>query len=757
MVATDVAARGLDVKTIGLVIQADAPRNIDSYTHRIGRTGRAGASGEAVTLLDSNTGFGIASGLVDLLTDAGQTACIPSWLLGMAHIANARTLDEEMKIQAGTMASNDDDNDTSSVTSITNEVFTGQDFRRTAIEGSYGRRDTSYRSFEEDAYVSITNSNIGAYDSIGSSSSKLNTLIQIDEASEQNNGTMDDFLSSTISFQVENDDSGGSDSNLERTIIDEDSSEDAIDVATNSFMRQPASQQLRQAIAEVNGLEIIDDVPDKSILEFLSKKDKRGNQKLRLEYLGMFPFDLVSPYLMSSSSRSHKDEKELNRMPRVLMVAEKPSIAKALADALSVHRSPRQRRGISKALPVYEFVSDSFLPVNDNNDGNPTKSLITVTSVVGHIFSLSFDTENNQTQTRDPQDHFHLPVVKKEESTSSKLRVIDHLRALAGESDHLVLWLDCDSEGENIAHEVIAITRQAIINNNNNNANEKIIHRARFSAISPEALRNAFISLEDPDPALSKSVDCRQELDLRIGVALTRLLTWRCVGVARKLLGPATRVISYGPCQTPALSFCMDRAREIEQFKPEKYWKVHIKTNLPSGITKDLRWKVSENNYVVDTRNKRRRHRGKQFIESTENCASYNQSSAEEIIKYASRRESYLEITSVKKFRETINPPIGLNTVALLEAGSKTMGMSPKQVMNVAEKLYSGGFISYPRTETTRYDPNGFFDARSILRHHTKHEEWGRSAAYLLRTKYATSGRPPLRGKDVGDHPPVRF
>jgi len=312
------------------------------------------------------------------------------------------------------MASNDDDNDTSSVASITNEVFTGQDFRRTAIEGSYGRRDTSYRSFEEDAYVSISNSNIGAYDdSIGISSSKLITLIQIDEASEQNNGTMDDFPSSTISFQVENDDSGGSDSNLERTIIDEDSSEDAIDVATNSFMRQPASQQLRQAIAEVNGLEIIDDVPDKSILEFLSNKDNRGNQKLRLEYLGMFPFDLVSPYLMSSSSRSHKDEKELNCMPRVLMVAEKPSIAKALADALSVHRSLRQRRGISKALPVYEFVSDSFLPVNDNNDGNPTKSLITVTSVVGHIFSLSFDTENNQTQTRDPQDHFHLPVVKK--------------------------------------------------------------------------------------------------------------------------------------------------------------------------------------------------------------------------------------------------------------------------------------------------------------------------------------------------------
>ena len=80
------------------------------------------------------------------------------------------------------------------------------------------------------------------------------------------------------------------------------------------------------------------------------------------------------------------------------------------------------------------------------------------------------------------------------------------------------------------------------------------------------------------------------------------------------------------------------------------------------------------------------------------------------------------------------------------------MGMSPKQVMNVAEKLYSAGFISYPCIETTRYDPNGF-DARTMLRDHSNHPEWGRSASYLLRTK--KSGKPPLRGKDAGDHPPI--
>ncbi|MBO3724957.1 DEAD/DEAH box helicase [Actinomyces bowdenii] len=51
LVATDVAARGLDVDRIGLVVNFDVPREAEAYVHRIGRTGRAGRSGEAVTFL----------------------------------------------------------------------------------------------------------------------------------------------------------------------------------------------------------------------------------------------------------------------------------------------------------------------------------------------------------------------------------------------------------------------------------------------------------------------------------------------------------------------------------------------------------------------------------------------------------------------------------------------------------------------------------------------------------------------------------
>jgi ATP-dependent RNA helicase RhlE len=52
LVATDVAARGIDVDGISLVVNFDLPSAAEAYVHRIGRTGRAGASGRAVSFCD---------------------------------------------------------------------------------------------------------------------------------------------------------------------------------------------------------------------------------------------------------------------------------------------------------------------------------------------------------------------------------------------------------------------------------------------------------------------------------------------------------------------------------------------------------------------------------------------------------------------------------------------------------------------------------------------------------------------------------
>ena len=54
MIATDVASRGLDVKDISVVINYDMPNSIEDYVHRIGRTGRGGDKGTAISLVSAD-------------------------------------------------------------------------------------------------------------------------------------------------------------------------------------------------------------------------------------------------------------------------------------------------------------------------------------------------------------------------------------------------------------------------------------------------------------------------------------------------------------------------------------------------------------------------------------------------------------------------------------------------------------------------------------------------------------------------------
>lgn len=77
MVATAVAARGLDIPNVTLVVNYDLPTDIDDYVHRIGRTGRAGNTGKAVTFFNENN-RNVARGLAELLKEANQT--VPEFL-----------------------------------------------------------------------------------------------------------------------------------------------------------------------------------------------------------------------------------------------------------------------------------------------------------------------------------------------------------------------------------------------------------------------------------------------------------------------------------------------------------------------------------------------------------------------------------------------------------------------------------------------------------------------------------------------------
>merc|ERR1719342_94457 len=78
LVATAVAARGLDIPGVAHVINYDMPDDVDEYVHRIGRTGRLGNLGKATSFYDAEGDADVAGPLVKILAAAGTA--IPDWL-----------------------------------------------------------------------------------------------------------------------------------------------------------------------------------------------------------------------------------------------------------------------------------------------------------------------------------------------------------------------------------------------------------------------------------------------------------------------------------------------------------------------------------------------------------------------------------------------------------------------------------------------------------------------------------------------------
>jgi len=378
---------------------------------------------------------------------------------------------------------------------------------------------------------------------------------------------------------------------------------------------------------------------------------------------------------------------------RVLNVAEKNSVAREICNQL----------GGQAVRPIQGRNQSQFIASFDYSFARGGLAKMTVTAVRGHLMALDFPRELNSWNAVDPSALFTAPVVQSVQHAD----LARTLARLARESDWLILWLDCDREGEAIAFEVLEVCLKA---------NRTLrVFRARFSALTFAQLSHAIENLVEPNRNQAEAVLARSEMDLRIGAAFTRFLTLRFRHTAND-----KQIISFGGCQTVTLGFVVSRWLLRERFIPEHFWYLDLTSRFFSGnlILKWNRHRLFDQDSVCALHSLCGTHTGK-------------------VVKFSQEVKS--------KWR-----PLPLNTLEMTKIASTKLRIPSHQVMSLAESLYARGLISYPRTETDSFSPS--INLRQLVALQSGHSEWGSFAQRLLDGAFTA----PRRGKrDDQAHPPI--
>ncbi|KAL5713704.1 DNA topoisomerase [Ranunculus cassubicifolius] len=136
--------------------------------------------------------------------------------------------------------------------------------------------------------------------------------------------------------------------------------------------------------------------------------------------------------------------------------------------------------------------------------------------------------------------------------------------------------------------------------------------------------------------------------------------------------------VRYGPCQTPTLGFCVQRHLQITSFKPEKFWSLHPFLQK-TGYELQLDW---DRNKLFDVKVTTMFH--KLVVE-----------------------DGVLRVVDISVKEESKKRPAGLNTVNLLKVASSALGFGPQVAMQLAERLYTQGFIRFSTLPLINYErPN---------------------------------------------------
>jgi DNA topoisomerase-1 len=277
---------------------------------------------------------------------------------------------------------------------------------------------------------------------------------------------------------------------------------------------------------------------------------------------------------------------------------------------------------------------------------------------------------------------------------ASKKAQITKLKSLLKDADELYLATDEDREGEAIAWHLLEELKPKVP-----------VRRMVFHEITPHAIAEAVEHPRDIDDELVEAQEARRILDRLYGYEVSPVL-WKKI----------MQGTSAGRVQSVAIRLVVDRERERMAFRSAQYWDVQAQFDAGEGKTPRI---FPARLVTIDGA---RVAQGRDFdprgLLKSEDCVHLDEAGAGALAAALDGRDFTVAGVDAKPYRRSPYAPF--RTTTLQQEASRKLGYGAARTMQVAQRLYENGFITYMRTDSITLSEAAITTARSQV-----HELYG--------------------------------
>jgi DNA topoisomerase-1 len=347
-------------------------------------------------------------------------------------------------------------------------------------------------------------------------------------------------------------------------------------------------------------------------------------------------------------------------------------MAKAAEKRLVIVESP------TKAKTIRKFLGKEFI----------------VESCMGHVRDLPQSAKDIPEKfKKEPWANLGVNVEKHFEPIycvpKTKTRIVKDLKEKLKEADELILATDEDREGESISWHLLEVLAPKVP-----------VKRMVFHEITKEAIQKALKEFREVDENLVRAQEARRILDRLVGYTISPLL-WKKVAYG----------LSAGRVQSVAVTLIAEREHERLKFKKSVYWGIAAK-NEKDQVQFESRL-LSWNHKRIATGRDFDGLTGDVAADKKDQVVHLKGKSAEDLVKSLQGKSWKVSEVEEKPISRKPAPPFITST--LQQEANRKLGLSSRETMELAQKLYERGFITYMRTDSTNLSQQAIEAARACI------------------------------------------